>query len=176
MERWKSVKNYEGLYEVSDCGRVRSLPHKTQGRVNCVMTFPSRVLKPQKKRNGYYQVALSKNGHKTWFAIHRLVAEAFLDKQGDNLQVNHKDCDKSNNKVSNLEWCTPQENMLHASKNNKLRGHVTLTQEIADEVKRLHKPYDKEYGTKPLAIKFGIGETTVRDIVHGRRWCNCENN
>lgn len=170
MERWKPIKNYEGLYEVSDHGNVRSVPHVTNGRANSYMTFTGKLLKPQLKRNGYLQVALSKNGHKTWVCIHRLVAESFIPNQDELAQINHIDGNKKNNVVNNLEWITPSENMKHAYDTGLLTHYTKLTPELVEEIRNLHKPYDKEYGTKPLAIKYGVGETTIRDIVHGRRW------
>ena len=99
QEIWRPVKGYEGLYEVSNYGRVRSLNyHRKKGRVF--------LMKPCVGRAGYYQLILRKNGGKITAVVHRLVAEAFLPNP-DNLPcVNHKDENKENNAVWNLEWCT----------------------------------------------------------------------
>lgn len=108
---WKDIKGYEGYYQVSDKGQVRRF-YKDR--------YP-KLLKNRPSAN-YYTVSLSKNCEKKTFAVHRLVAEAFLEKPVTNepLEVNHKDGNKLNNNVSNLEWVTQRENLLHAM---KLNGH-----------------------------------------------------
>ena len=111
-EIWKDIKDYEGLYQVSNWGRVKSLgnggTHKT-----------SRILKSADAR-GYLQVELSKNGKTKKFSIHRLVAEAFLPNPLNLPQINHKDENPSNNNVSNLEWCDCKYNINYGSRNKKV--------------------------------------------------------
>lgn len=112
-EVWRPVIGYEGLYEVSDQGNVKSL-----GRVIMTSTGPrkvkDRLLKPKRNSNGYLQVALFKAGKRKEFLVSRLVAEAFCEKpEGCNI-TNHKDCDISNNWASNLEWTTDLGNVRHA--------------------------------------------------------------
>jgi hypothetical protein len=117
VETWKPVVGYEGLYEVSDMGRVRSLdkwcPIGRYGRVK----KKGRILKLD-QRHGYMRIMLQ-NGvraEKFCSAVHRLVAQAFIPNPMGKCQVNHIDGNKANNTVSNLEWCTPKENMQHAIK------------------------------------------------------------
>ena len=99
---WKDIKGYEGLYQISDKGEVRRL--LKDGRT-----------KPVKPRDGvYYTVSLSKDCKYTSFNVHRLVAEHFLEKTAEQTEVNHKDGDKKNNNVENLEWVTQKENLIHA--------------------------------------------------------------
>ena len=120
MENWKPIKNYEGLYEVSDHGRVR----RVDGYVNSGIRFndrvwrKGRVLKQNAKRNGYLTVDLSKNHIVKTISVHRLVAEAFLEKDPDRSVINHKNCNKHDNRAINLEWCTALENRQHAKENN----------------------------------------------------------
>lgn len=98
---WKPVKNFEGLYEISDKGDVYSL-------------ITGKILKHSIKRTGYHQVTLSKAGRLTYKGVHNLVAESFIPNPEGKKQINHKDGNKSNNSVGNLEWCTSQENIIHA--------------------------------------------------------------
>lgn len=93
-EIWASIKGFEGLYEISNYGNVRSLKY---GKI--------KYLKPAKNNKGYYQVQLWKNGILKNFKIHRLVANAFIENPNNYPQINHKDENKTNNKVENLEWC-----------------------------------------------------------------------
>lgn len=105
---WKSVVGYEGLYEVSDFGRVRSLRGKTP-----------RVLRVNKTSNGYIHVGLVGRGgaknRRRWLSVHRLVAEAFIGECPEGREVNHKDENKANNCVSNLEYVTRSENINYGT-------------------------------------------------------------
>lgn len=96
---WKEVKGYEGLYLVSNTGLVKSLFRY------------KKILKPNITKNGYATVELFKKGNSKRICVHRLVAEAFLQNPKKLPQVNHKDENKLNNNVSNLEWCTAKYNM-----------------------------------------------------------------
>lgn len=107
-EYWKPVVGYEGLYEVSNFGRVKSLKFGKE-----------RILK-QKIRGGYYSVGLSKNGIVKTYQVHRLVAEAFIDNTDNLPQVNHKDENKLNNSVDNLEWCDAQYNCNYGTRTERL--------------------------------------------------------
>lgn len=113
-EIWKDIKGYEGQYQVSNLGRVKSLDRY----VPCnrgVTLLKSQIMKPM-ERKGYLRVSLSKDNKDTAFSIHRLVADAFVDNPDNKPQVNHIDGNKQNNIASNLEWCTNGENQLHAYK------------------------------------------------------------
>lgn len=101
-EVWKDVLNYEGLYEVSNLGNVRSLKFN-----------PPKIIYQTTTNVGYKQVKLYKNGTYKHFGVHRLVAIAFVDGYEEKLEVNHKDLNKSNNIYTNLEWSTRRENQKH---------------------------------------------------------------
>ena len=104
-EIWKDVVGYEGLYEVSNLGRVRR---------------DGKILKPTKIKNGYLYVGLHKNGIQKTVRVHRLVASAFIPNPQNLPCVNHKDEDKTNNAVDNLEWCTSQYNANYGTRNERV--------------------------------------------------------
>lgn len=114
MENWKAIPGFEGRYEVSDCGRVRSVPHAVSIRHGAERTTQEHILKPQQARNGYLLVSLGRR-HKHML-IHRLVALAFVPNPEGLDEVNHKNLNKTDNRVSNLEWVSKHENMDHAHK------------------------------------------------------------
>lgn len=107
QEIWKDVKGYEGLYQVSNLGRFSSFynvgNHLPDGK--------RRIKKPHKRKNGYFVVVLTTGSKSKYKYIHRLVAEAFCDKQQFCDEIDHIDCDKSNNKASNLRWVNHTENI-----------------------------------------------------------------
>ena len=103
-EEWRAVLGYEGLYEVSNFGRVRSLPHEVPTKIGTRIS-PGRVMKLQPFKLGYMGVCLSKDNKQALKTVHRLVAEAFIENPDNLPQVNHKDENKMNCSVDNLEWC-----------------------------------------------------------------------
>lgn len=108
MEKWKNIPGYEGIYEISNLGRIKSYYAKN-GR----LTSNARLISGKLDKDGYCEIKLCKNGKIKYTRLHRLVAESFVD--GDaSLEVNHKDGDKLNNIASNLEWVTTKENIDHA--------------------------------------------------------------
>lgn len=119
-EIWKDINGYEGYYQVSNFGNIKSLERiiENSGTHTGYYKIKERVLKPRenKKRSGYYELSLKKDGVEKRFKVHRLVACAFIDNPDNKTEVNHIDGDKSNNHVSNLEWVTGKENKEHAWK------------------------------------------------------------
>ena len=113
-EEWRPIPGYEGYYEVSNIGRVRSLNRYTKSGWGTPVFHPSQMMKCRVVSNGYRHVKLTKDGRRCEPLVHRLVAEAFLPNPQNLPQVNHKDGDKSNDIVSNLEWCTHSDNQLHS--------------------------------------------------------------
>lgn len=113
FEVWKDIKGYEGLYQISNFGNVKALEKSVwNGKTN--LYFPEIIRKPNFDKDGYLNITLSKNSKAKTFKIHRLVAKAFIDNPGNLPEVNHKDGNKSNNFVNNLEWITRSENQKHA--------------------------------------------------------------
>lgn len=123
-EVWKDIKGYEGLYQISNLGRVKSLPRYLPNKYS----FKTTYLKPALNVQGYFFVTLCKDGRMYRKRVNRLVAEAFIPNPDDLPQVNHKDENKLNNCVDNLEWCTAQYNVDYSkskevwqyTKDNKL--------------------------------------------------------
>lgn len=113
-EVWKDIEGYEGAYQVSNLGNVRSTTREVIYPGGYSRVFRGKVLKPRVDKYGYLVVGLSKHQHHKWLKIHRLVAKAFLNNPNEYDQVNHLDGDKTNNNVSNLEWCNNSMNMKHA--------------------------------------------------------------
>ena len=112
MENWKDIKGYEGFYQVSDCGRIKSLERDVY-RQNGTFHhhLKEKILVPILDKDGYQYVNLSKNGKRKVMTIHRLVAMAFLPNPENKSQINHKNEIKTNNVVENLEWCTASYNI-----------------------------------------------------------------
>lgn len=110
-EIWKDIEGYEGLYQVSNLGNVKSL-RKRIDKGKCHRYFDEKILKPIETNRGYLRVKLCKDRKIKKIRVHRLVAEAFIKRP--ELEVNHIDGNKKNNKVENLEWVTQRENKQHA--------------------------------------------------------------
>lgn len=165
MERWKDIPGYEDYYLASSFGRIMSIAPgraKTRGR----------ILSPRSdgRKDGYLTVCLYKGGTKHYKKVHRLVASAFLSTSGDGYQVNHKDGDKKNNHIENLEWLSAKENVRHAYKLglNAHRGHkyrkpircVETGEEFQSAVEAARK---MGLGSSPA-----VGGGNIRDSITGR--------
>ena len=111
MEIWKDIEGYEGLYQVSNKGRAKRLQSK-----GCKQ---ERILTPVKNRCGYLRVTLCKDGQRRIYSVHRLVVQTFLPNPDNLPQVNHIDENKTNNTISNLEWCTNEYNCNHDTHNER---------------------------------------------------------
>lgn len=139
IEEFRDVVGYEDLYEVSNEGRIRN---KNTGR----------ILKPNKIHNGYLQVSLCKDGERKPALVHRLVAQAFLPNPNHYPQVNHKDEDKTNNSVDNLEYCTIQYNINYSiHKRSKPVNQYALDGRLLNTYKSI----------KEAAEKTGIDNTDI---------------
>lgn len=119
-EIWKDVVGYEGLYQVSNLGRVKSLPR----RIMCGWAdfiSKEKIISQANHRQGYKIVCFHRNGKQKTYKVHRLVAEAFIPNHKKYKCINHKDENKSNNVVSNLEWCNHSYNNNYGTRNEKVR-------------------------------------------------------
>lgn len=170
-EEWRAVPGYEGLYEVSNCGRVRSLPrwfHYGDGRKSCLR--PGRILKLTKKSNGYLYLNLSKHKDAKPTYVHRLVAMAFLPNPNNLPLINHKDESRSNNHVDNLEWCDNRYNMMYGTVGERLRNHEYGTPGIPVEQRDLDGNLIREYKSMGEAENMtGVKRQNIRDCCQNKR-------
>jgi hypothetical protein len=164
METWKDALGYEGYYQVSDLGRVRSVDKTTAAR-----SFKGKVLKPKTNKGGYLEVHLSINGASYHEKVHRLVAVVFLDNPSNLPQVNHINGVKADNRAENLEWCTCKHNVNEAFRTGLNANHERhrwsiLTIEQVREVLESNKP------SSYFSEKFDISKTAIKDIRRGKSW------
>lgn len=167
-EEWKDIKGFEGAYMISNTGKVLSLPR--QG---------SRGQEPKLRalsltHDGYVKVRLLANGKDSTARIHRLVAEAFLPNPEGKETVNHKDGNKENNSVDNLEWADRHEKMFHAYDHGLKKPmagvnnyNAKLTAEQVEAIRKEYVRQSKEHGTVALGRKYGVNNATIGLIVRG---------
>lgn len=117
VETWKDIENYEGIYKISNLGRVSSLERKTYMKDGRIRTEHTKILKPIKDKHGYFKVRLYNSNGNQEFKIHVLVAHHFISSRPDNKVINHIDENKANNSVTNLEYITQKENINHGTGN-----------------------------------------------------------
>lgn len=165
-ENWKPIKGYEGLYEISDMGRVRSLDRETRHNFydGAKCTIKGKILKPYVTRTGYIRATLIKGGKREKVFVHRLVAQAFLGDSEGKPQVNHIDGNKANNFASNLEWCTNKENTVHALK------HGLLDECLRKRRKAVVRDDGEIFQSiAEAARESGLSASMVSDTVNGKR-------
>lgn len=119
-ETWLPVYGYESLYEISSHGRIRSLDKSWVNDRGGICRKAGKVLTPD-TAHGYYHIKLWQSGRFKWFQIHQLVAIAFIPNPENKPHVNHLNSNRGDNMVDNLEWCTPKENLVHASRMGRLK-------------------------------------------------------
>lgn len=136
LEIWKDIEGYEGIYQISSLGRVKSLERNIKGHGSSWLKDES-LLRLCLDKKGYCIVRLSRNNLKQTFKVHRLVALNFIPNPENKPQINHKDCIKLNNEYGNLEWCNNSENQLHAFSHG-LNSH-TINHTIANRVQGFNR-------------------------------------
>ena len=159
MELWKPIKNYEGLYAVSNTGKIKRLRFINNKTNKSQIT--DKIL--QLNNGGYLTVSLSKNGKQKSYLVHRIVADAFMENPKKLKEINHIDGNKCNNNLENLEWCTREHNMREAFKNglwkspnkNKFGGNSLKAKKVA--------MIDKDTN-KVLKV--------FNSIIDGEKYCN----
>ena len=156
-EIWKDIEGYEGLYQVSNQGRVRSLNYRKTGK--------TQVLKPGLSGNGYLNVQLVKNNKIKHVLVHRLVALAFIPNPDNKPQINHKSEDKTLNTVENIEWATAKENINWGTRNKKVANK--LSKPIAQ--KKLDGTIVKIWPSVNEAGRNGFEQANICDCCNGKR-------
>lgn len=199
-EIWKDIKDYEGIYMISNHGRIKSLERTIKrNSKNGDIHKKETVLNPSVQDDGYYRVTLSKNGKDKRFRIHRLVAEAFIENDDpvNKTCVNHKDEDKANNHVDNLEWCTNEYNIQYSANSGKKFKTKVLcitTNKEFNSIKEANKFYNiknqseisrcckgkvkyaGEYNGQQLEWKYLTNDKTIKKvkcITDGKIFDNC---
>jgi len=169
-EEWKDVVGWEGVYCVSNYGRVKSLGRIVEGGRSRKQKVKE-VIKKQWLLNGYPAVTLNRGKYKTNITCHLLVAKAFIPNPLNKAHVNHIDLNKLNPNVSNLEWCTPSENVLHAIKNGRVRigvNKVNSKLSVSDVMFIVNS--NETSGV--LSSKFNIAKSSIKAIRNGRSYTN----
>ena len=166
QEMWKPVKNFENHYEVSSFGKIRSLDREVVSSSNKKIKLKGRLIHGTLLKNGYFCVALNS---KTRKYIHQIVAEAFLPNEQYKKTVNHKDGNKTNNCLDNLEWNTFKQNNDHARETglNNQHGEKCNLSKYSDQfieaVRNVHQKYSPNY--EELGRMFGLTGCHARQIV-----------
>lgn len=169
IEEWRDIFGYEGVYQVSNLGRVK--------RLVGYQAKTERIIKPRIKNSGYEFVSLQYKRAKRNFYVHRLVARAFIGECPRGIDVNHINGNKKDNHIGNLEYVTRVENMKHARKiglhdnRGENQWQHKLTQENVWEIRMVSSLCLEDIGgRKTLALLMGVSERTIDDIVNGKTW------
>ena len=174
-ETWKSIEGYEGLYEVSNLGNIKSLERKCDSRY--WRPVRERILKPAQSKGGYYGVILSNNKIKKRHLVARLVLTAFVSNPENKPQVNHISGVKSDNTVLNLEWNTRSENQKHANRIGLKHGLVgdkcnltRLTERQVLDIREIYKT--GLFSQRAIALEYGVDQSLISCIITRKIWCH----
>ena len=154
-QEWRDVPGFEGKYQVSNGGDVRSLNFHREKR--------TQILKKYIDRYGYEKVVLRKNGKPHYFTVHRLVAKTFLDNPYGKKEVDHIDCNKLNNNVSNLRWVTNVENLFHSHKLGRQRINATPVIATREDGKVF-----RYRSQKFASVSTGVGQWAISRALHNK--------
>lgn len=174
-EIWSDISHYEGIYQVSSFGKIRSVDRLVFNGRNYYRKAGSMIQPWVGGTSPYLCVCLSQKGKTKNYLVHRLVAEHFLSSWDKTLEVNHLDGDKHNNSASNLEMCNRQQNISHAvikrlkNDSGELSNNSKLTNDEAQTIRNLHSQGIMQ---KVLAQRYNVSKQTICNIVHNKRYKN----
>lgn len=172
-EIWKPVIGFEGFYEVSTHGLVRSLSRQVPTKGGGVRTVPTRILRPGVITGGYFGITLHANGKRREATVHMLVAEAFLGPRPSPLhEVNHINAVKPDNRVENLEWVTRQANIAHnVALGINLRGSALPQAKLTEaDITPIRRRVHRGERHAQIALDFGVSKAAISDIARGITW------
>ena len=166
MEIWKDIEGYEGQYQVSNIGRIKSLDRMEYiSSGEYYRRRRGRMMRLYYDKDGYLKVMLRKNGKGKRFMVHRLVAQAFIPNPEKHPVINHKNEIKDDNLVSNLEWCTVRDNNVYNGRAKKA-GRKTSKPVIGEHIETGDKVFFESIAE---AIKEGYGDYHISDVCNGKR-------
>lgn len=181
---WRPVPGWEGLYEVSSDGQVRSLPRRVVRRNGTVQNFKGKLLSPALNSCGYPCARLSDdvNGRREYQRVHRLVGQAFIENPSSLPQINHKNGCKSDNRVENLEWTDDKGNRTHAWRIDlRTRKHLPIKRGEDNPIAKLterdvlearRERYEIGTPFRRIAERFGVSKKTIQYAISGRSWAH----
>jgi len=174
-EKWENIQGYEGLYQVSNLGRIKSLDRATLYKNAFLHKYKGIILKSILHSNKRMSVNLCKNGKIKQSQVSRLVATNFIPNPLNKPCVNHIDNNPSNNNVNNLEWTTAKENVAHTVKQKRhaygeRNGSAKLKEKDIINIRKEYKPMHKDYNTYMLAKKYKVKQPAIMDIVRKITW------
>jgi len=174
-EIWKDIECYEGFYQVSNMGRVKSLDRLRRHPNGSVNQWFGRILKETTRKDKMQTVGLLKHGERISKYIHRLAATTFIPNPLNKPCVNHIDNNPSNNRIENLEWCTHKENMHHAVNQSRMacgeRHHYAkLKEKDVINIRKTYRKYSIHRNSYSLAKKYKVDQSMIWYIVNNRNW------
>ena len=172
---WSKIAGYEDLYEVSDTGDVRSLDREYIDSMGRHTIKRSRILHPSISVYGYKRVSLTRNKRTKTYFVHKLVAQAFIPNPHKYLYVNHKDENKLNNNVKNLEWCTAQYNCNYGTRNERMKNKLRLNSKSAKPIIATTTNGKKEYYSSIREARRVLGylHNGISNALNGRTHTAC---